>query len=280
MTQPFIKCAGNKRKLAPQLVEWAPKHARIYVEPFCGSAAMFLALADAGRIDRAWLNDHNKTLAWTLSAARDTPFALINATNEHLVQHSSDYYYAVRAQNLDFTPDNELAIAARFLYLNRTCFNGLYRENSSGQFNVPIGKYKDPQVPVQNLLDTHHALHKYAGMITSVDFLKFFETMKGVIQPDCFIYFDPPYAKLDKQQSFTKYTKNDFTPIDQARLATLFHDLTRHGIPCMLSNSDSKLIRNLYGGYDYRIETVQMSRSINSDRNGRGKINELVIMNY
>ena len=280
--KPFIKCAGNKQRLAPQLAGWAPPNIRNYIEPFCGSASVFLKFAELGLVNKAWLNDRNQTLAWTLEEAKENAQTLINEACALMNTHSKEQYYEVRALDYPFEPSYRNKIASRFLYLNRTCFNGLWRVNRSGKFNVPIGDYKSPKIPVDLIQQASRAMNNKDIMLSAVGFKELFrEVIPESVQksPETFVYFDPPYAPK-KSNDFTKYTKWDFKEKDQQDLAQLFHFLSGRGVKCMLSNSDTELIRQLYEGRGYRIETVQMPRYINSKSSGRGKVSEVVIMNY
>lgn len=275
--QTFIKCAGNKRKLAPQLAEWAPNDIDVYAEPFVGSASVFFAMAEAGKlqIESAHLNDINTYLIKTLRAAAKIPMELIDDTNALLAQHDKEHYYKVRANRPELASD----VAAWFLYLNRTCFNGLYRENSKGEFNVPIGSYKNPSLAQLDIIEAHNLFHKFVRRFYRVDFSEFLAILSPQLTPQSFIYFDPPYAKKEGA-SFTKYTRSDFTHNDQVRLAEVIKLLTSEGVRIMLSNSAVDSVYELYPSNTFTIREVQMARRINSDTSNRKAVKELVITNY
>ena len=194
---------------------------------------------------------------------------LIAALSVHV--NEKDYYYRIRA--LDATTLSEVERAARMIYLNKTCYNGLYRVNRSGQFNVPFGSYKHPTIcDADNLRAASHVLQ--SANILLGDYRMCLETA----QAGDFIYLDPPYYPLSKTSSFTSYTQDGFTADDQARLAQTVRDLHKRGCYILQSNSDAPLIRDLYA--DFRIETIPANRAINSKADKRGPINELVILNF
>jgi DNA adenine methylase len=179
----------------------------------------------------------------------------------------------VRAQN----PARLTAVerAARLIFLNKTCYNGLFRENSRGEFNVPFGRYRNPTICDPGRLRA--ASQALQGVTLSVaDFAQ----AAAAAGPGDFVYFDPPYAPISATSSFTGYNRHGFDPDDQARLARVFHDLTDRGCNVMLSNSDTSSIRELYGGRGYHIQTIRARRSINSNPSGRGPVTELLITNY
>jgi len=196
---------------------------------------------------------------------------LLEILQTYKENHTKETYYKIRSQN----PKELLDIyrAARFIYLNKTCFNGLYRVNSKGEFNVPMGTYKSPAFPDEEEMSV------IASMLANIQIsAKDFEAILPEARKGDFIYFDPPYHPLNNSKSFTTYTKDDFKEEDQKRLAELFRALDKKGCSVMLSNSDTDLIKKLYKGFN--INTVKASRMINSDGSKRGKINELVITNY
>ncbi len=190
---------------------------------------------------------------------------------EYKSQHSKEFYYNIRAE--DVKKLSSVQIAARFLYLNRTCFNGLYRVNSKGQFNVPIGSYKNPSiVNEEDLKEISKLLKK-----DDVKNAQFHEAIKDTKRGD-FIYFDPPYYPMNKTSSFTTYTKDNFLEKEQEHLAEVFKILDKKGCNVMLSNSNTNFIKNLYKSF--HIDFVKASRMINCDATKRGKIDEVVITNY
>jgi len=267
--RPFLKWAGGKTQLLPDLLDRVPSSFSAYHEPFVGGGALFFALVGMGRITAAFLSDINPSLIDVYTAIRDCVDDVIVALKRHL--HDKAYYYAVRA----LKPDN-LTLperAARTIYLNKTCFNGLHRENRAGEFNVPFGRYKNPTIcDEQNLRATSQAL-KCAEISR-----RHFSSVLDAAQPGHFVYFDPPYHPLSPTASFTSYDRNGFGEADQTRVRNAFAELTHRGVKVMLSNSDTPFIRALYAGYT--ISQVHASRSVNSRGAGRGKVPEVVVCNY
>ena len=265
--KPFIKWAGGKGQLLPSFVPLLPPLNKVnrYFEPFLGGAAVFFYLQHP----RSYLSDCNADLVELYQVVRDEVEDLIRALSIH--RNNETYFYKVRAQN----PESLSAIqrAARFIFLNKTCYNGLYRVNGKGQFNVPFGNYKNPAIcDAEGLRAASIALRGAEISLTD------FEQAVAGAKPKDFIYFDPPYQPISKTSSFTGYTAGRFDDAEQKRLADLFRRLARRGCSVMLSNSDAPLIRELYA--DFKITEIQASRAINSKADGRGKITELVITNY
>ncbi len=229
---PFVKWAGGKRTLIPDIARHFPERVGTYWEPFVGGGAVFFTFANC--IDRAILSDRNEELLIAYQAVKDSVDDLIEALRHHEHGHKdSRYYNRVRGQE----PTDAIAIAARFIYLNKTCYNGLYRVNKSGKFNVPKGRYKNPDIcNEQRLRDASKVLAK--ATIRVGDFEK-------VVRPgpDDFIYCDPPYDAC-----FTGYQPGGFTPDDQERLRNTAKSWAESGAQVMLSNSDTPLIRRLYRG--------------------------------
>ena len=265
--KPFVKWAGGKRKLIPSFAPHFPpmRHVRRYFEPFLGGGAMFFHLQHP----RSFLSDSNEELVELYTVVRDQVEDLIGNLKKH--RNEAEYYYQVRAQSpILLTP---IERAARFIFLNKTCYNGLYRVNSKRQFNVPFGKYKKPLIcATEGLRAASLALQN--TKISSADF----EYAVSEARNCDFVYFDPPYHPLSKTSSFTAYTAGKFGISEQERLARVYYDLDRRGCYVMLSNSDTPLIRELYT--HFQIIEVQANRAINSKANGRGKITELLIINY
>jgi len=266
---PFLKWAGGKRQLLSQYARYFPPTETIqrYFEPFIGSAAVFFHLQPP----RAMLSDRNEKLIEVYRAVQQEVEAVIAALEGH--RNEEDYYYAVRAQNpAELSPAER---AARLIYLNRTCYNGLYRENSRGEFNVPFGRYRNPKICNKKRLRTAaRALQPVT--LCAGDFAEVVTTAGA----GDFVYFDPPYAPLSATSSFTGYDKYGFGEADQTRLAQMVHELTGRGCRVMLSNSSATLIYDLYEGHGYRLIPIQARRSINSKADGRGPVKELLILNY
>jgi DNA adenine methylase len=268
-SKPFVKWAGGKRQLMKQLVQLTPPEFNNYFEPFLGGGALFFELSKKNKIKKCYLNDSNTILINSYKTIKEKPLELIKELKKGKYKNEKESFLKIRAEN----PSDLVKATARFIYLNKTSFNGLYRVNSKGQFNVPFGKYKNPTIcDKQNILAVNLALQK--DELLNGDFE---QAVKKAKKGD-FIYFDPPYAPLNKKPSFTKYTKDDFTQKDQERLAELFKKLDSKGCFVMLSNSYVPKILNLYK--DFSITTVNATRMINCKANGRGKIKEIVVTNY
>jgi DNA adenine methylase len=276
--RPFLKWAGGKSALAPLIARRAPAGFRRYHEPFLGGGAVFFALASAGAAPGAILNDANPDLVECYQAVRDSLFdlrsALASLSAGYLSLSHDDrpaFYYARRAE-LPSTPADR---AARLVFLNHTCFNGLFRVNSRGLFNVPHGRYANPRI-----LD-EDGLRAASAALAGVELrCEDFEAACARALPRDFVYLDPPYQPLSQTARFTSYTSADFGAADQVRLRDAFDDMTARGVAALLSNSDHPAVRELYGGRGYAFETVQMSRAINSVGSARSPIPELLISNF
>ncbi|MBK8987952.1 MAG: DNA adenine methylase [Chloroflexi bacterium] len=268
-TLPFLKWAGGKQRLIAQYRPYFPPPGSIrhYYEPFIGSAAVYFHWQPRPAI----LADRNEQLIEVYKMVQRDVTAVIAALQPH--HNDPGYYYAVRAQDPgQLTPAER---AARLIFLNKTCYNGLYRENSRGEFNVPFGRYKRPKIcDVDRLRAAAAALQPVT--LVAADFAWVLDT---AVSGD-FIYFDPPYAPLTATSSFTSYHKHGFDAADQSRLAQTIEELTGRGCKVMLSNSSAPLIYDLYGRSPYRLIEIQARRAINSKGNGRGPVKELLILNY
>ena len=269
--RPFVKWAGGKRQLVQELLKYSPKEFNNYFEPFFGGGALFFELSSKGLIKHAFLNDFNEELITAYKVIKEKPVELIKELSKSKYKCDEKTFYSIRAEN----PIDSVKSTARFIYLNRTAFNGLYRVNSKGGFNVPFGKYKNPKIlDKENLLAVSEALQK--DELTSMDF----EKAVAKAKKGDFVYFDPPYAPLNKS-SFTTYTKNNFTDEDQKRLRDRAIELHKKGCFVMISNSYVKSILDLYKDKSvFTINTVHATRMINCKAQGRGKIKEVVIVNY
>lgn len=266
--EPILKWAGGKTRLMPELLARLPSPAQWtgrYFEPFIGGAAVFLQLLPRGAV----LSDVNPELVHLYTTVRDDVEALIEDLGRHTYER--EYYYGVRALDPATLPPIERA--SRMMFLNRTCFNGLWRVNRRGQFNVPFGRYTNPTLcPEDRLRAMSWALRD--AEIRHTDFAG---AVAGARRGD-FVYFDPPYVPLTRTASFTSYTAHAFGLADQERLASLFTALGRRGVRCMLSNSDTPLVRELYAGH--RIDQVLAPRAISRDPENRHPVAELIIRNY
>lgn len=276
MTTPFLKWAGGKARLADRIVGMVPDRTARYFEPFLGGGAVFFRLVKERGPQEAYLNDSNPDLIECYRVVRDSVADLIDALHELAVEYARrgesrrDFYYEVR----DSEPRTPVERAARLMFLNKTGYNGLYRVNSEGAFNVPFGAYANPRIlNASNLLGCSAAL-KYAEL-SSTDF----EAVCAAARADDFVYFDPPYHPLSPTSSFTSYTSESFGAADQRRLARLFGELTSRGVLAVLSNSDHELIRDLYDRPGNSLDQVLMSRAINSNASRRSPISELLVTN-
>jgi DNA adenine methylase len=270
----FVKWAGGKGQLLEQFKPLFPKKFNRYLEPFVGSGAVFLYVIQKFKPKEIIISDINEELINTYEVIRADVNRLIIELKQHKEYHLADgkkYYLTIRSTNPNELP--ALERAARFIYLNKTCFNGLYRVNSNGKFNVPMGSYKNPDIIQEERLKLVSKLLK--NVIIKV---MSFEKILEIAKKDDFIYFDPPYYPLKKGKSFTTYTKKSFMEKEQELLSEVFKKLDKKGCSVMLSNSDTKFIKNLYLGYN--IHLVQATRMINCNGDQRGKINEVVVTNY
>jgi DNA adenine methylase len=273
--RPFLKWVGGKQQLLTQFEPlFPPKQFRRYFEPFVGGGAVFFHLSSTRRIpSEVFLFDNNPELVNAYVATRDKVDKLIDALKRHQRLHSKMYYYKVRNLDRENGDFSDIERAARTVYLNRTCFNGLYRVNGKGQFNVPMGSYASPQILLESVIRAASAALQ--GVNIEV---KDFRNMPNLSQRGDFFYFDPPYDPLTQTASFTSYTSDNFDEDDQRELAKVFTALSAKGAYAMLSNSKTPLILDLYK--NFRIETVRARRAVNSNGAGRGCIEEVVVLNY
>ena len=266
---PFLKWVGGKSQLLNSFQAYLPETFKAYFEPFTGGAALFYRLRNSNHFFRAQLSDQNEELINCYKIVRDHVEDLIRDLKKHV--NDEEYFYQLRA--VDPSRLSEIQRASRLIYLNKTCFNGLYRVNSKGQFNVPFGSYKNPAIcNEENLRACSKSLNDVNIMVQP------FEEVLSQARKGDFVYFDPPYHPLNCTSNFTSYTKNSFNSEDQKRLAETFAALDKRGCKLMLSNSDCEFIRELYA--DFRIETVYAIRAINCKATGRGRISEVLILNY
>jgi len=271
LVRPFLKWAGGKRQLVPELLRYVPKQYNSYYEPFVGAGALLLALQP----ERAFINDRNRELIDCYEVIRDTPEDLIAALQEH--RNEADYYYAVRSwdREVGYERRSKCQRAARILFLNKTCYNGLFRVNSKGQFNAPFGRYKNPNISNENVL---RAVSRYLNTarvaIASQDFD---EAVRSATAGD-FVYCDPPYDPVSATASFTGYAAAGFDRDEQRRLKETFDKLAARGCKVLLSNACTDFILDLYR--EYKIVRVAAKRAINSNASKRGKIEEVLVMNY
>jgi len=271
---PFVKWAGGKRKLLDYLNALKPRTFGEYYEPFVGAGALLFDLTPPV----ATISDLNDELIniYKCIKSKKTYPVLLTILEQHEISHSEDHYYKTRGidREADYRNRSRAERAARAIYLNKTCFNGLYRVNSNGFFNVPSAKKTSVKIyDLENLKRLHKYLNKKRVKIRCCDFER---AVKKASEGD-FVYFDPPYDQ-DENQSFISYTQVPFNKLDQKRLFDTFCSLTEKGVLVMLSNSDTPYIRELYS--NYYIHTAYAYRLINSKADGRSKVRELIITNY
>ncbi len=274
MSNPLVKWAGGKRQIMDKLLEHKPKKFKTYFEPFVGGGALLLELEPI----HASINDSNKELICIYRCLRSKRLfkKMYGLCKEHEVNHSEEYYYKVRDMDKkkSYSSEPSYVKAARCIYLNKACFNGLYRVNGSGQFNVPFnGKDKINCFDEDNIQEVHKYFLKRKPIINSKDFAEAVKTAKA----GDFVYFDPPYDVVGKQ-SFTDYTKGGFGKDEQTRLRDVFKELSDKGVYVMASNANTEFINELYK--DFNIHVVTARRNINSKGDGRGKVEEVIITNY
>jgi DNA adenine methylase len=272
--RPFLKWAGGKGQLLPELLERVDRAGgfKRYHEPFLGGGALFFALMRENKLGRgkAYLSENNPRLVDTYRGLRDHPDEVIALLQRHREKNCEAYYYAVRAE----VPADIAEQAARIIYLNKTCFNGLFRENSRGGFNVPFGKYKNPGICAEaNLRACAAALRK-----ARID-ARGFETVLDYAKRGDFVYFDPPYHPVSKTASFTSYHKGGFGEDEQRELAGVFDELTKRKVNVLLSNSDTPFVVDLYRHIGV-LEYVQATRAVNSRADRRGKVSEVLVSNF
>ncbi|MCC5628939.1 DNA adenine methylase [Nostoc sphaeroides CHAB 2801] len=264
--RPFLKWAGGKSRLIQQYIPYFPKSYKNYYEPFLGGGAVFFYLQPSTAI----LTDINAELINTYCCVRDRVEELISLLKEHKIRHDKDYYYSVRNNS----GGTDIEKAARLIYLNKTCFNGLYRVNSQGKFNVPLGRYENPNICSEVLLKAASEALSHAE-IKQTDFA---DVLNYATSSDDFIYFDPPYYPVSETSYFTAYSSYSFAEDQQVQLKDVFEKLAGRGVKVMLSNSDCEFIRNLYSSF--HIHTISASRAINSNAKKRGRITELLVTSY
>ena len=273
--KPFVKWVGGKRQLLKQFRDlglYPPEDfdpiTNTYFEPFVGGGAVFFDLLP----ETAYLSDLNNELVVTYNVIKNDVENLIKSLKKHKLD--KEYFLKIRAQSPEKLSD--LNTASRFIYLNRTCFNGMYRVNSKGGFNVPFGKYTNPLICDEN------NLRKASKALKNVEIKKqdYKEVLKKAKKGD-FVYFDPPYYPVSKTASFTSYTSESFLDKEQIELRDTFVELHKRGCFVMLSNSDTPFINKIYSEPEgLRITKVQAGRAINSDASKRGKITEVLVTNY
>jgi DNA adenine methylase len=277
LIKPYLKWAGGKRQLLTDIKKCLPKGMNdyIYYEPFVGAGAVFFELQPR----KAVINDFNEQLILTYNVIKKNVDDLIILLKKYQEKNNEEYYYEIRNIDRDLIKFNKLTDtekAARLIFLNKTCFNGLYRVNSQGLFNVPYGKYKNPAICEEIVL---RQINNYLNSNEIIILNNDFEHAVSTADKKSFVYFDPPYHSPDKT-NFTGYQADGFNENEQERLRSVIVKMTNRGVKCLLSNSDTVYIRELYNHDFFDIMPVQAKRVINSDSAGRGIVNEVLIKNW
>lgn len=269
---PILKWVGGKRQIINEINKYVPEEFRVYYEPFLGGAAVLLNLKPRSAI----VNDVNSELINLYIVVKEKVDELIENLKKH--KNEPDYFYDIRS--LDREPENfqklsDIERASRMLYLNKTCYNGLFRVNQQGQFNTPFGRYKNPNIVNEDVLRN---VSKYFNT-SNIQFLNkdYAKSLKGISKDD-FVYFDPPYDPLSDSSYFTGYDKGGFNREEQIRLKLVCDELNNQGVRFLLSNSSTEFIHELYK--DYKIEIVRAKRAINSKSDKRGSVDEVLVRNY
>ena len=274
--KPFVKWAGGKRQLIPILNENLPNSFGTYYEPFLGGGALLFHILTDRIGQKCSISDLNSDLVLAYTIIRNRIDDLITSLKNHernYRKNSKSYYYSIRESN----PRSEVEKTSRLLFMNRTCFNGLYRVNSKGKFNVPLGKYINPNIVNEtNLRSVSHILQSSKTSIQCRDF----EAVLRYAKKGDLVYFDPPYQPVSETANFTSYTNKNFTPDDLTRLVKICKSLDEKGCNVLLSNSDSKLVSDMFSEKAWKINKIPANRSINSDSKKRTGHFELLIKNY
>lgn len=278
--KPFVKWIGGKRQLISEIDARLPEKLDVYFEPFLGGGALFFHLAH--RINQAYLSDVNDELIKTYHAIQNQPDRLIQELLTH--KNTEEHFIQIRdadrnvEYNWNWTPIQK---AARFIYLNKTCFNGLYRVNSQGQFNVPFGHYTNPKiVDAENLSACNSVLCRPGVFLQTRSYLATLDEIHSLVnlKKDVFVYLDPPYIPISISSSFTQYTKDGFTMTDQQRLKNFCDSLSELGVKWMQSNSSAPIVFDMYK--EYNIDTISVSRNVGASAQSRKQISETIIRNY
>ena len=272
LVAPVVKWVGGKRQLLDDLTPLFPKRVSSYCEPFLGGGAVLFRLQP----NIAYVNDVNAELIQMYEVIRDNVEELIAALKEH--PNEAGHFYSVRDWDRDKQKYGQLTKvqkAARVIYLNKTCYNGLFRVNNAGEFNTPFGHYKNPNIVNAPTLRAVSAYFQKAQVtFSSVDYAQ----VLAKVQKGTFVYLDPPYDPVSNTANFTGYAKGGFDRLEQIRLRQCCDELNRRGIKFMLSNSATDFIKEQYAAY--KITIVKANRAVNSNAAGRGQVDEVVVRNY
>lgn len=273
--KPFVKWAGGKRRLIPTLERYFPRYYGDYFEPFLGGGAVMLYLLSKDPSQTCTASDLNSDLVLSYITIRDRVDDLVESLKRHSKNYAdgkSEYYYKVRSEE----PRGQIAKTSRLIFLNRTCFNGLYRVNSRGKFNVPLGRYSNPSIINEDNLRAISAVLQSGNVsIKCQDFASVINHAKK----DDFVYFDPPYQPVSKTASFTNYTSRDFGIDDLKKLSEICDELNSKGCKVLLSNSNTKEVRSFFDK-PWKIEEIKVNRAINSDSKKRTGHSEIVVRNF
>ncbi|MBM6825117.1 DNA adenine methylase [Veillonella magna] len=272
LVAPVVKWVGGKRQLLDEITPLLPKRITCYCEPFLGGGAVLFSIQPS----KAIVNDLNADLITVYEVIRDDVEALIESLKKH--ENTSEYFYALRDIDRDkvsYQSLSKVEKASRLIYLNKTCFNGLFRVNSSGEFNSPFGHYKNPNIVNEPIL---RAVSKYFNTSNIAFYSEDFSKTLSRVHKGGFVYLDPPYDPVSDTASFTGYNKGGFDRSEQIRLKRCCDELTQRGVKFMLSNSSTEFIKELYQEYDITI--VKAKRAINADASKRGAIEEVLVRNY
>jgi len=273
LVTPFLKWVGGKRQLINELTNYLPKgiNSYEYIEPFVGGGALFFHLQSK----KATINDLNSELINVYLMIKNNLEELISELIKH--KNTSEYFYSIRSLDRDYSFHDLSNVfkASRVIYLNKTCFNGLYRVNNSGEFNSPFGNYKNPNIINEPTL---RAVNKYLNENDIKIFSLDYEKILTNLNEKSFVYLDPPYHPISNGNNFTGYVQGGWTVKDQIRLKINCDKLKQNGIKFMLSNSSSEFIIDLYK--EYNIKRIMANRLVNSDASKRGEVEELIIRNY
>jgi len=274
--KPFVKWAGGKRQLLAELEKNFPKQFGTYFEPFLGGGAVLFDLLAKKPNLKCSVSDLNSDLVLAYVTIRDKLGRLIESLENHSKNYHNDstgYYYEVRKQE----PKSQIEKVSRLLFLNKTCFNGLYRVNSKGKFNVPLGRYTNPNiVNRENLTTVSKFLQSDKIKISCRDF----ESILKDAKKGDFVYFDPPYQPVSDTANFTSYTHRDFTEDDLQRLADLANQLNSKGSHVLLSNSNTKIVKKIFSSKKWKVKEIAVNRAINSNSQKRTGHKEVLIKNY
>lgn len=269
---PFVKWVGGKRQIISEIQSLLPKKITSYYEPFIGGGAVLFHIQP----QRATINDLNAELINLYKVIKEQPLALIEDLARH--RNEAEYYYQIRSLDRNkeqFALLTDIERASRIIFLNKTCYNGLFRVNNAGEFNTPFGRYKEPNI-VNEI--TIKAVSAYLNQANVTILQGDFETSLQNIPRDAFVYFDPPYDPVSDSASFTGYTQGGFNRQEQIRLKRICDDLNNKKIKFLLSNSCTDFILDLYD--DYQINEIRANRFINSNADKRGMVSEVLIRNY